>query len=215
MFTDHLEGAPLPEVMTSAIPELTNDVPSLPFRQGWGLGLAPDARGRSRHAAGRHRRLGRVVQLLLLGGPHQRHHRGDLHAAAPVLRRAHGGDAAAVRDGRLRRTSARPAPPLPDAARRWPGYSGTPLPKKLGIKEGARLALVAAPDGFLESTLEPLPDQVELRARARGPLDVIVFFTKSPRRAGAALRQARERARPRRRAVDRVAEAARPACPPT
>jgi CubicO group peptidase (beta-lactamase class C family) len=39
MFTDHLEGVPLPEVMRSAIPELTNDVPSLPFRQGWGLGL--------------------------------------------------------------------------------------------------------------------------------------------------------------------------------
>jgi CubicO group peptidase (beta-lactamase class C family) len=39
MFTDHLEGAPLPEVMTSAIPELTNDVPSLPCKQGWGLGL--------------------------------------------------------------------------------------------------------------------------------------------------------------------------------
>jgi hypothetical protein len=59
------------------------------------------------------------------------------------------------------------------------GYSGTPLPKKLGIKQGARLALVAAPDDFVESTLAPLPDQVELRARARGPLDVIVFFTKS------------------------------------
>jgi hypothetical protein len=59
------------------------------------------------------------------------------------------------------------------------GYSGTPLPKKLGIKEGSRLALVAAPDDFLESTLAPLPDEVELRARARGPLDVIVFFTKS------------------------------------
>ena len=39
MFTDHLAGAPLPEVMESAIPELTNDVPALPFRQGWGLGL--------------------------------------------------------------------------------------------------------------------------------------------------------------------------------
>jgi methyl acetate hydrolase len=39
MFTDHLGGIPLPEVMTSAIPELTNDVPSLPFQQGWGLGL--------------------------------------------------------------------------------------------------------------------------------------------------------------------------------
>jgi len=39
MFADHLDGAPLPEVMRSAIPELTNDVPALPFRQGWGLGL--------------------------------------------------------------------------------------------------------------------------------------------------------------------------------
>jgi methyl acetate hydrolase len=39
MFTDHLEGAPLPEIMRSSVPELTNDVPSLPFRQGFGLGL--------------------------------------------------------------------------------------------------------------------------------------------------------------------------------
>jgi methyl acetate hydrolase len=39
MFTDQLDGAPLPEVMRSATPELTNDVPALPFRQGWGLGL--------------------------------------------------------------------------------------------------------------------------------------------------------------------------------
>ncbi len=59
------------------------------------------------------------------------------------------------------------------------GYSGTPLPRKLGIKEGSRLALVGAPDAFLESALAPLPDQVELRSRVRGPLDVIVFFTKS------------------------------------
>ena len=59
------------------------------------------------------------------------------------------------------------------------GYSGTPLPKKLGVKEGSTLALVGAPDGFLGSALNRLPDQVELRERARGPLDVIVFFTKS------------------------------------
>lgn len=39
MFTDHLDGAPLPEIMESALPELTNDVPSLPFKQGWGCGL--------------------------------------------------------------------------------------------------------------------------------------------------------------------------------
>jgi hypothetical protein len=57
------------------------------------------------------------------------------------------------------------------------GYSGTPLPRKLGIKPGARVAVVSAPAGFLESTLAPLPEAVEMRSRARGPLDVIVFFT--------------------------------------
>jgi methyl acetate hydrolase len=39
MFTDHLAGLPLPDVMPSALPELTNEVPALPVRQGWGLGL--------------------------------------------------------------------------------------------------------------------------------------------------------------------------------
>jgi methyl acetate hydrolase len=38
-FTDYLDGLPLPEVMRSALPELTNDVPALPVPQGWGLGL--------------------------------------------------------------------------------------------------------------------------------------------------------------------------------
>jgi len=46
------------------------------------------------------------------------------------------------------------------------------------VKEGARLALVGAPADF-ERTLGLLPDGVELRARARGPLDLIVFFTTS------------------------------------
>ena len=55
------------------------------------------------------------------------------------------------------------------------GYSGTPLAKKFGIKEGHRVALVRAPDGF-ERTLEPVPDEVTLRRAARGKLDVIVFF---------------------------------------
>ena len=65
------------------------------------------------------------------------------------------------------------------------GYSGTPLPKKLGIKEGARVALVGSPDGF-ERALAPLPPGVELAARVRRPLDVIVFFT--PRRSELARR---------------------------
>jgi len=36
---DHLGGAPLPEITRSAVPELSNDVPSLPVPQGWGLGF--------------------------------------------------------------------------------------------------------------------------------------------------------------------------------
>jgi hypothetical protein len=55
------------------------------------------------------------------------------------------------------------------------GYSGTPLVKKLGIKPGARLALIGAPDDF-DATLGELPDDVALRREVRGPLDVIVAF---------------------------------------
>lgn len=44
------------------------------------------------------------------------------------------------------------------------GYSGTPLPKKLGIKPGARVALLDAPKGF-DATLTPLPEVVDLLAQ--------------------------------------------------
>jgi hypothetical protein len=56
------------------------------------------------------------------------------------------------------------------------GYSGTPLPRKLGIKPGAKLALVNAPDGF-DDTLGELPPGVVVRRRAQGTgFDVIVAF---------------------------------------
>ncbi len=55
------------------------------------------------------------------------------------------------------------------------GYSGTPLPKKLGIREGSRVALVSAPQGF-EATLGTLPTGAHVRPHIRGRLDVIVFF---------------------------------------
>lgn len=58
------------------------------------------------------------------------------------------------------------------------GYSGTPLPRKLGIAEGDRVAFPNEPSGFRRA-LGALPAGVEVRARARGPLDVIVaFFTR-------------------------------------
>jgi hypothetical protein len=56
------------------------------------------------------------------------------------------------------------------------GYSGTPLPRKLGIKAGAAVAFVNAPGDFAE-TLGESSDGVTVRDRLRGPLDVIVFFT--------------------------------------
>jgi hypothetical protein len=52
------------------------------------------------------------------------------------------------------------------------GYSGTPLPRKLGIEPGQRLALLGAPDGF---ALE-LPEDVSVRRRAGGKVDVILTF---------------------------------------
>jgi hypothetical protein len=58
------------------------------------------------------------------------------------------------------------------------GYSGTPLPRKLGIKPGSVVAVVAAPDGF-EAALDPLPPGASLRADARGRPDLAVWFVRS------------------------------------
>ena len=54
------------------------------------------------------------------------------------------------------------------------GYSGTPLPKKLGIVADSTLALIGAPEGVIEG----LPDGVTVKHQARGRADVVVaFFT--------------------------------------
>ena len=55
------------------------------------------------------------------------------------------------------------------------GYSGTPLPKKLGIKSHQRIALVNAPKNFLK-LLGPLPSDVRIVKRPDGPLDLILLF---------------------------------------
>jgi hypothetical protein len=66
------------------------------------------------------------------------------------------------------------------------GYSGTPLPRKLGIKDGFRVAVLGAPEGF-GPELDPLPDGVRLLRRlpprAAGPgadpgsdVDLAVLF---------------------------------------
>lgn len=57
------------------------------------------------------------------------------------------------------------------------GYSGTPLVKKLGIKEGFNILIVNAPNDF-EHQLE-LPEHVTLRGNSKKPLDFVVLFVKS------------------------------------
>lgn len=59
-----------------------------------------------------------------------------------------------------------------------PGYSGTPLYKKLGIKPGFRVLTLGAPTHFAE-TLGPLPEQVQLLSRARNPVEITVVFARN------------------------------------
>ena len=49
------------------------------------------------------------------------------------------------------------------------GYSGTPLPKKLGIKPGHRVMVLNAPEGFALEGVDPV-------RRASGLADVILTF---------------------------------------
>ncbi len=58
------------------------------------------------------------------------------------------------------------------------GYSGTPLPKKLGVKAGTTLALLGAPEGF-EATLGSLPEGVRIRRSARGKADLLLLFVET------------------------------------
>lgn len=64
------------------------------------------------------------------------------------------------------------------------GYSGTPLLKKLGIKDLSRIAFVNAPEDF-QTHLGPLPAGVEIVkrlpiARAK-PLDLVLLFVTAER----------------------------------
>ncbi len=68
-----------------------------------------------------------------------------------------------------RKVLAKPAPA---------GYSGTPLPKKLGIKPDSTVALVDAPEDF-ERTLGTLPEGARVRRSTRGASDVALWFVLS------------------------------------
>ena len=59
-----------------------------------------------------------------------------------------------------------------------PGYSGTPLPKKLGIKDGFSVRLLDAPADVLAELKAPLAGCKSTRD-GKAPLDFAIIFTKS------------------------------------
>src|SRR5208282_838750 len=59
-----------------------------------------------------------------------------------------------------------------------PGYSGTPLPKKLGIKDGFRVTFAGAPSDVL-AELKATLAACEPARDAKATLDFAMVFTKS------------------------------------
>jgi len=60
------------------------------------------------------------------------------------------------------------------------GYSSTPLPKKLGIKDASRIALINAPKDFPQA-LGKLPHDAEIVTRVTKPLDIVLLFVLTER----------------------------------
>jgi hypothetical protein len=84
----------------------------------------------------------------------------------------------------------------PAGGQRPAGYSGTPLPRKLGIKPGHAVAVIGGPAGFSESLAVLSGADVTQGLPAAGLLDVIVTFVRWREDFEAQLEELRERMAP-------------------
>jgi hypothetical protein len=75
------------------------------------------------------------------------------------------------------------------------GYSGTPLAKKLGIKDGFHISLVNAPGYYMELFTD-LPANLYFADKENMKVDLIHFFTKSNAEYKAVLPSLKERIKP-------------------
>lgn len=82
-------------------------------------------------------------------------------------------------------------PEVPSSA--MAAYSGTPLLRKLGIREGSTVALLGAPEGF-EATLGRLPAGARLVPEAEEPSDLTLWFVRSEQELGEQVRRMSPRA---------------------
>ena len=128
--------------------------------------------GRDVGLAIRHARATRGVPLVFVGGDSEKV--GRIRQQLP--------DAVYTTWSRIRsalqRAIASPPkdPVVPESV--LAGYAGTPLPKKLGIKENSVVALIDAPHGF-EREIGALPPGVTFRRTVRGKSGLIIWFVKS------------------------------------
>ena len=75
------------------------------------------------------------------------------------------------------------------------GYSGTPLVKKLGIKDGHTMHVLGAPDHY-RSLLEPLPPSVKFTSKLDRSTDVVHVFATERAALANALRIFRDKLGP-------------------
>ncbi len=69
------------------------------------------------------------------------------------------------------------APVVPEST--MAAYSGTPLPKKLGIKPDSVVTLLNEPDGFKDMLAPQLPNGAKLQSSKNSPGDVTLWFLNS------------------------------------
>ena len=76
------------------------------------------------------------------------------------------------------------------------GYSGTPLPKKLGLKDGQRAAFVNLPEVLSELATSREFAEVVSSLEAAADLEFVQLFTTERAELAEALKAARQRIRP-------------------
>jgi hypothetical protein len=153
---------------TSTLRELANKPPAALVID---LGRLP-AQGRDVGIALRTRAGTRGIPLVFIDGAEQKIARTrEILPDAVYAARAEMAEAVA------RAITDQPAEPLVPSSN-LAGYSGTPLPKKLGVKPGSTVALIDAPGGFV-TTLGKLPEGVSVQQAAGAGAQVTLWFVQS------------------------------------
>jgi len=131
--------------------------------------------GRDVAVALRHARRTRRIPIVLAGGAPEKV--AKVRAQLPDAEYAEWGGIRSALRRAIAHPPADPAVPASGLA----GYSGTPLPRKLGIKDGMTVVLVDAPPGFAETlgALGPLPTNVKLRLGGHASRDLTIWCATS------------------------------------